>query len=607
MKVLHVSFADSGGGAGRAAGRLHRAERRLGIESRMLVAQRLTDDPAVVHAGRLFPGRNALSWQLEQRLLRRAPDSGSIERALNLVPSGLHRRINASDADVVHLHWINGGMISVPEIGKIRKPLVWTLHDMWPFAGAEHYTADGDRRWRTGYSTDTLDGRTWNRKRRHWRKIDPVIVAPSRWMADCSRASALFRQHRVRVIPNPVDPSEFQPRDKAAARAALNLPHDRRIVLFGAHDAGSGRKGFDLLRAALAALTPPTDESVDVVVFGSPPADASFPLRTRVLGWVNADLDLLYSAADVLVAPSRIDNLPNTVAEAAACGLPSVAFRVGGLPDLITHRRTGYLAEPFDPGDLAAGIRWALAQDGNRISQAVCEEARLRMPEPVVAAYVDAYEEAIARPRLRPAPLERLGSAYGGWTVPAGMLRRGDVCYSAGVGEDITFDLELIRRFGCQVFAYDPTPRAAAHVEASAPAPPAFNFASVGVWDANVAMPFFAPANPQHVSHSIVNIHGTRDSFTAPCRRLAVLMAENGHAAIDLLKLDVEGAEYRIIDSLLDDGVAVRILCVEFHQHRGDRAGDYRRVRAAAIATLRRAGFRLISSEGQQYTFVYQP
>jgi FkbM family methyltransferase len=607
MKVLHVSFADWGGGAARAAARLHRAERRFGVESRMLVAQRLTDDPDVMVARRWFPGRNALSWQLEQRLLRRARD-GSIERALNLVPSGLHRRINASDCDVVHLHWINGGMISIPEIGKIRKPLVWTLHDMWPFAGAEHYAADGDERWRNGYADDTVDGRTWNRKRRRWRHIDPIVIAPSRWLAERSRASALFRQHRVRVIPNPVDPAEFQPRNKADARAALKLPQDRRIILFGAHDAGSARKGVDLLRAALVTLARgDSREDLEVVLFGTPPADTVFAFPTRVLGWVHEQLNLLYNAADVLVAPSRIDNLPNTVAEATASGLPSVAFRVGGLPDLITHRRSGYLAEPFDVEDLAAGITWVLAQERGELSRAVSEQARALMPEPIVAEYVSAYEEAIARPRLRRTTLERLGSDYGGWTVPSEMLRPGDVCYSAGVGEDITFDVELIRRFGCRVFACDPTPRAVAHVRKESPGPPAYNFAPVGLWDADEPMPFYAPANPEHVSHSIVNLQASRESFVAPCQRLSTIMAGNGHAVIDLLKLDVEGAEYRVIDSLLEDRAAVRILCIEFHESRNGRSADHRRERAAALAKLHRAGFRIISAEGPQYTLLYGP
>jgi len=399
MRILHVSFGDSGGGAARAAARLHRAERRAGLDSRMLVLQRRTDDPHVEPARTPIFGRDALSWQLEHRILRRAADA-RVERSLNLVPSGLHRRINASPADVVHLHWINDGMMSIPEIGRIAKPIVWTLHDMWPFAGAEHYTVEGDDRWRSGYPRSGIDGWTWRRKRRHWRDLAPVVVAPSRWMGECSRASALFGGHPVRVIPNPMDPDELAPRDQRAARRALGLPFDRKIVLLGAHDPLHARKGFDLFRDALHARADSAGcEDFEVVVFGARGALPPMAPPARSVGPIERGLDQWYSAADVFVAPSRMDNLPNTVAEAAWCGTPSVAFRVGGLPDLIDHRRSGYLAEPFDVQDLASGIRWALSQPGGAVRAAAREQASMLAPDSIVPAFVEAYQSAMERRR----------------------------------------------------------------------------------------------------------------------------------------------------------------------------------------------------------------
>lgn len=402
MKILHVSCGDSGGGAGRAAARLHRAERRAGTESCMLVTHRYTDDPHVERAPKPVRGRNAVSWQLEQRILRRAGDP-RIERSLNLVPSGLHRVINASAADVVHLHWVNEGMLSIPEIGRISKPIVWTLHDMWPFAGAEHYTAEGDVRWREGYSLAGIDGWTWRRKRRHWRDLKPLVVAPSRWIGDCSRASALFQRYATRVIPNPIDPDELTPLNQATARDALGLPLDRRIVLFGALNAQHARKGFDLLKGALETLAIDADAAeMELIVFGASPPLSGMPVPTRAVGSIKRGLDRWYSAADVFVAPSRVDNLPNTVAEATWCGTPTVAFRVGGLPDLVDHRRTGYLAEPFDVRDFAAGIDWALSQPPDELRGAVCEKARMLAPDAIVPAYVDAYAAAVEQRHGRP-------------------------------------------------------------------------------------------------------------------------------------------------------------------------------------------------------------
>jgi glycosyltransferase involved in cell wall biosynthesis len=398
MRVLHVSFADAGGGAALAAARLHRAQRALGIASKMLVLRRVTDDPDVMRAGTRARLSYALSWRLESWLLRFVTHGESIERSLHLLPGALHRQINASDADVVHLHGLHG-ILGIAEIARIKKPLVWTLHDMWPFAGAEHYPVAGDERWMHGYRRDSLDGWTWHRKRARWRDLDVVLVAPSRWMAEQCRESALFRRHPAHLIPNTFDPDEFMPREMAAARRRLNLPLDRRIVLFGAHDPALHRKGFDLLAKALALLAASVPrDSVELVVFSrtTPPAGTSIPVRT--LGWIDRDLDQLYSAADVLVAPSRMDNLANIVVEAAACGLPAVAFHIGGMPDLIDHRRTGYLAAPFDADDLAKGIDWVLAQPATALRSLVAERARRFAPDAVVPAHQQVYEAALARP-----------------------------------------------------------------------------------------------------------------------------------------------------------------------------------------------------------------
>jgi FkbM family methyltransferase len=193
--------------------------------------------------------------------------------------------------------------------------------------------------------------------------------------------------------------------------------------------------------------------------------------------------------------------------------------------------------------------------------------------------------------------LERLGSEYGGWVVPTSRLRPAAICYSAGVGEDTTFDEALVRRFGCRVYAFDPTPRAVAHVQRAGLPSPLFTFAPLGLWDADGVVRFYAPADPSHVSHSILNLQGTEEYFEAPCRRLRSLMADNGHRALDLLKLDIEGAEHQVIDSLLEDGIPVEVICVEYHGE-----VDSRR---RSIESLLRAGFRVVAVEGErQYTLV---
>jgi FkbM family methyltransferase len=168
-----------------------------------------------------------------------------------------------------------------------------------------------------------------------------------------------------------------------------------------------------------------------------------------------------------------------------------------------------------------------------------------------------------------------------------------------GVGEDITFDLELIRRFGCSVHAFDPTSRAAQHVAANAGTIERFHFQPVGLWSEDAEIKFYVPKNRQHVSHSIVNLQGTDDYFIGRCRRLSSLMAQLGHGHLDLLKLDIEGAEYAVLQSMVADRIFPTVLCVEF-----DQPMPFRRTMAAVRALLR-AGYQTCFIERWNFTFVH--
>lgn len=193
--------------------------------------------------------------------------------------------------------------------------------------------------------------------------------------------------------------------------------------------------------------------------------------------------------------------------------------------------------------------------------------------------------------------LQRLGSIYGGWIVPTSLLSSDSVCYLAGVGEDISFDLQLIDRFGCGVYAFDPTPRAIAYAEIT-DVPSLFILMPVGLWSSDTNLRFYAPANPEHVSHSIVNLQDSDDFFEAPVRGLSSLMSELGHTRIDLLKLDIEGAEYEVIDQMLNSDVDVRVLCVEFDQPTPlSKALGY-------VSRLKNAGFTPVAIDGWNVTFV---
>jgi glycosyltransferase involved in cell wall biosynthesis len=417
LKVLQLNYSDINGGAARAAYRIHHAFRGSGIDSCMLVNVAASGDWTV--QGPSSQWGKAISRVRPQLVapLRKLLRTGNpIIHSPAFVPSRWPERIYAFDADVVQLHWVQGEMLSIAEIGRICKPIVWTLHDMWAFCGAEHYSTD--HRWRDGYRSDNrpahesgfdLNRHTWQRKRKHWRR--PLqIVCPSQWLADCVRASALMGEWPVAVVPNPIDTGCWRPIDQLQARHLLGLPQDCPLLLFGAMGGGTDpRKGIDLLLAALARLrAEPNLQTLQLVVFGqcapqSPP-QLGFPVHYT--GHLHDDLSLraLYSAADVMVIPSRQENLPNTGLEAHACGTPVAAFNTGGLPDIVSDRVTGALAEPFEPASLAAAIRWLL-EDPHR-HQSLRRAARQRAeelwnPARVAALYAEVYQQAmdVQRPR----------------------------------------------------------------------------------------------------------------------------------------------------------------------------------------------------------------
>lgn len=217
------------------------------------------------------------------------------------------------------------------------------------------------------------------------------------------------------------------------------------------------------------------------------------------------------------------------------------------------------------------------------------------------------FDALIGLPIRRETGLKRIGSTYGGWVVPLRALHPEAICYCAGAGEDITFDLALADIHKCNVYTFDPTPRAVAHVHRVANQNPRLKFFPVGLWDSEQMLKFYAPQDPSHVSHSALNLQRTQSWFEAPCRPLANIMREIGHSHIDLVKLDVEGAEYRVLDSMLDNHIFPKVLCVEFDEANHALDSDFKtRIRNAA-AKLRDHNYELVAANGRSnYTFVRQ-
>ena len=401
LKVLHLSTYTNGG-AGRAAQALHQAMLAEGLESTLRSGSGL---------------RCQIAGELDRRFWRLQRSPIVTWRSPARFGSVSAHEINNSDADIVNLHWVTDGLLTVEEIGRIRKPLVWTMHDMWPFTGTEHYTLetriDGSpARWRTGYTRGNrpsdesgldLDRWTWERKRRDWVR-PPHLIPVSKWLGDLAHSSALAHSWPISVIPNVMNATEFTPGDKHVARVSLNLPLDIPLILFtSSAGISDDRKGWHLLQRALPlVLAQHTD--AEVVVVGPRGAQDTPDVGALIhwLGHLEGDARIAQAicASDVAVVPSTTDNLPMTACEAQSCGRPVVAFAVGGLPDIVEHQATGYLAEPFDTGDLATGICQAIEDERHERcwgTRAAERAQRTWSPSVVVASYLNLYESILGR------------------------------------------------------------------------------------------------------------------------------------------------------------------------------------------------------------------
>ncbi len=386
FRVLHVSDSDGGGGAARASFRIHRSlvsiESLLGVESHMLVRKSVSGDSRVVSIDRTRTSLLAdrLAHQVAKRERSLLKTENRIIHSVARRRTGALRQIQEMKPDAVVLHWIGDKVLSVEQLGKLSRlgiPVYWVLHDTWAFCGAEHYPYDQkDRRFIEGYRQDNrpaweagldINRITWARKRRHW--TQPIhIIAPSRWIADLAQASALMQKWQVTVVPNPVDVAWWSSVSRRQARQQLGVASESRVVLFGAMGGeGDPRKGADLLREALSHLARSAPPALlrDLLVFtfgGKEGVDFIGELPVRSVGRLDDEgLRKYYSASNVMVVPSRMDNLPQTAVEPIVCGTPVVGFNIGGMADIVTDGITGRLVEPFSTQALADAIVWAVS------------------------------------------------------------------------------------------------------------------------------------------------------------------------------------------------------------------------------------------------------
>jgi glycosyltransferase involved in cell wall biosynthesis len=409
MKILLINTNDISGGAAKAANRLHNALRKQGIDSFMLVQKKQTNDSTIIGAksNLFFKGINFLRGKVDALPKKLYPNRKRVPWSINWLPNPfLIKTIKEINPDIIHLHWINNGFISIKDlkrISKLGKPIVWTLHDSWAFTGGCHIPYDCKRYKRECGSCPLLNSKKENdlsrkvyeRKKKVYENIDFNIVTPSTWLADCARQSTLLNNKNITVIPNIVDENEFKPLDRNKVRKELKLSNKKKYILFGAMAATIDKnKGFDLLVESLKHFE--EKDNVELLIFGNnEELEIDLNIEYRTFGRINNTefINKLYSASDVTVVPSRSENLPNIVLESFASGTPVVGFKVGGIPDIIKHKESGYLAKAFDSKDLAEGIKWCIedTKRNEEISKYAREYALENYSEEVVVKRFKEY------------------------------------------------------------------------------------------------------------------------------------------------------------------------------------------------------------------------
>lgn len=414
LKIFHLSESDNEGGAAKAAFRINNAINNYSdYKSILRVNKKSTKNNSVKSSNQISRLIYYFKCFLSVKITKLQKTTNPILHSISIFPSFLDKELNNSSADIINLHWVQGEMISIEEIGRIKKPIVWTMHDSWPFCGAEHHPNGlNDIRYIYGYTKFNknplnkgwdLDRFTWERKLKNWCN-NLYLVAPSNWLASCARKSKLFSDLNIRVIPHPLSMDIFKPFHKNYSRNHYGLPLDKSLILFGSLSSyDNDMKGWSIFESTISQISREIP-NIGIVIFGSPKPknipkiDAPIFFVGRI--YDDKKLSILYSAVDVIAVPSKIESFGLTASEAQSCGTPVVAFNATGLKDIVKHKETGYLAKPFSSRCFAMGIIWVLRDiDRHRLLSSNSRKRALKLwsEEVITKKYKELYLEILSK------------------------------------------------------------------------------------------------------------------------------------------------------------------------------------------------------------------
>jgi glycosyltransferase involved in cell wall biosynthesis len=405
IKPLHLSIADNDNAG--AILRLINSLRQVDIHASMLAYELHTDQSFVspIFAPAYKPSQwiSYLVMEYSRRRFAQMQHLHESSFSANLLWHPIRGEIERMDSNIIHLHGIGKGLVPIHTLTKLKKPIVWTQHDMWGFTGGCHAT-DGCTRYQqqcgqcpilNSQKEHDLSRRVFSAKQKLWKHLNFTVVTPSNWLADCVRNSSLFHDKVVEVIPNPVDTHMYRPLNKAYSRQALNLLPDKKLIVFSAEHLNDRNNGLVYLEAALQKSSL---DNIELIIIGEGETnELSLSIPIHTIGTIQKENELLfpllYSAADVIVVPSKQETFGQIAAEGLSCGTPVVAFRTSGLLDVVDHQQNGYLAEPYSVDDLMNGIQWVLGHpEPLELSTKAREKAvRTFAMEVVAAQYIKLY------------------------------------------------------------------------------------------------------------------------------------------------------------------------------------------------------------------------
>ena len=377
MKILHVNFSDNYGGAAIAVMRIHKLLLRNKIDSSLLVSDKILNEPKTFSINKTSEKlKNIIKGSINRNLKFLFKSKNKTTHSLNIIPSSLLYEINKFNADIVNLHWIGNETISISQINKIKAKLVWTLHDMWPFCGAEHYT--NNKRFEYGYKLSNkptnetgldINKYIWKKKIRHFKKIKKIIVTSS-WMKNAAKKSFLFKDKQITEIPLPIDVNNWNYiKNNKYIKKLLKIEQNKKIIVFGSDNyLKNERKGLKFYLNLVKKLN---KDKYQFIVFGENNHEEfnsylkKLNIKKKILnmGKLKDELSLkiFYSSIDLLILPSMQESFGLIAQEGSIMGVPSVVFNNTGLTSVIDHKKNGYLSKSNSNEDIYAGAKWCLS------------------------------------------------------------------------------------------------------------------------------------------------------------------------------------------------------------------------------------------------------